>query len=119
LVVEQGGAAAGSDHRIDHQRKVGIFPAKGDYFLDDLRGMEHSCFYPAQRKSGLDPVELETKEGCVDRRNPRHLARNLRDDRGDGTDSVNAVGGEGFQVGLQSGAGVRIRSGDRQHHGWI
>lgn len=97
VIVQEGGAAAGANRRIDHERNVAVFSEKTDYSLHQRRLRKHPCFCRADGKGGLNSVELVTQEGWIDGLKRSDLTRNLCNDRGDRAETVDSVRSKAFR----------------------
>lgn len=117
VIVQEGGAAAGANHRIDHERNVAVFSEKTDYSLHQRRLRKHPCFCRADGKGGLNSVELVTQEGWIDGLKRSDLTRNLCNDRGDRAETVDSVRSKSFQIRLDPGTGRGIGPGDGESEG--
>lgn len=120
LVIEQGRSRAGPEDRIDHQRNPAVGREKIRHDLDEAAIRQHSGFRAMEGERRYNPIELRGQQGFFYGGNGADLARGFRHDGGDGIDPVDAVGGEGFEIGLypRAAGGVGAGDGEGDGRGW-
>ena len=120
---EKVGAGAGAEDGVedDGERDRGLeFPAglrtagaeKSRYSRGDFFGAEHSNLDSGGRKIGGEVVERAFDEGWDDRMDLPDAEGGLHGESGEDGGAVEAVGGEGLEVGGNSGAARGVVAGD-------
>ncbi len=110
-------AAAGGEHRIEHQRHVGIVGEDLRDGGDALEASQHADLERVHRHVLEQAARLVGHPFGVHRQEPLDAARVLHGDRGDDRQRMAAHAGERQDVGLQAGAARWIGRGERQHDG--
>ena len=80
----------------------------------DAAVRKHADLHRGDGDVGEYGVDLRADEGRRGHMDARHAAGVLRRQRGDDGHPVTAVGGKGFQIGLDAGAAGGIRAGNGQ-----
>ena len=111
-VGEQLGAGGGDHDRIQHHERRQVRIQCVGHGMDHLRRRQHAELDRADVEIVEAGIQLRAQE--VDRRHVDRAdaARVLRGQRGDRTEAVHAMRGEGLEVGLDAGAAAGIGAGD-------
>src|SRR6266496_2897476 len=117
LRIEERIAARCYKDRIDHQRN----PWRGHlvqiqyrfrYRGNDFRGAKQTSLDRSDRKTSCEHFDLLANNFRADWLDPRNFSGNLRDDAGDGGQSIDTACRECFNVGLNAGTRAAVGTRD-------
>jgi hypothetical protein len=113
VVLQQLGARAGDQDRIDDERNRMTLEEVRDR-LDDRAREEHAGLRSVDADVGEDGVQLRADERGRQLVHGGHGGRVLSGQRHEGARAVDACGGEGLHVGLDAGSAAGVGGGDRE-----
>ena len=119
-VIEQSVSGGGNHDRIDHQSDACVRliceEVSGD--LGELEVCQHAGFDARDRIMAGQNLQLTGEHFRLDDLHAVDHVGHFGNDGGDGANAVATVGGNGFQIGLQAGAGTAVGTGDGEDDGW-
>ena len=114
---EEAVAGGRDHHRVDGEEAEPAGRGTGGDDFDEPARAEHPGFRGVDGHVIEHGVELVGHEIVVDRIDPGHTVRVLRDEGGDDGRAERSSGGEGLEVGVDSGSAAGVGAGDGQGDG--
>lgn len=117
VALAQRTAAAGAQHRIADHRQVRVGGEDLGHRVDHLQRTEHTQLDRRDGQVGEYGVGLGQHPLAVEDAEVADVDGVLHGQRGDRRGGVAALGEQGFDVGLQSGATTGVVTGQAEHYG--